>query len=120
VSDVSGGIYNDKGLDIPGLLAHSAQGKPVSEWKAANASRMTSSGRFPAMAGSPALGGVITKEANGRTIDCKVGRRRERADHADGRSDSEGSAPSRHSGLSRQCRRLTSAITSAQNLQQYR
>ncbi|HEV2672861.1 MAG TPA: Glu/Leu/Phe/Val dehydrogenase dimerization domain-containing protein, partial [Gemmatimonadales bacterium] len=30
VSDVSGGIYNDRGLDIPGLLAHTAQGKPVS------------------------------------------------------------------------------------------
>ena len=29
VSDVSGGIYNDKGLDVPGLLAHSAQGKPA-------------------------------------------------------------------------------------------
>src|SRR5256712_13590285 len=33
VSDVSGGIYNDKGLDIPGLLAHVAQGRPASEWK---------------------------------------------------------------------------------------
>src|SRR5436189_1829548 len=36
VSSVDGGVYNDKGLDIPGLLAHSAQGKPGSEWKGGN------------------------------------------------------------------------------------
>src|SRR5256884_9507098 len=34
VSDVSGGVVNENGLDIPGLLAHTAGRKPVSEWKA--------------------------------------------------------------------------------------
>src|SRR5207247_9559454 len=33
VSDVEGGIVNEKGLDVPGLLAHVAQRRPVSEWK---------------------------------------------------------------------------------------
>src|SRR6059036_3548747 len=33
VSAVEGGVYNDQGLDIPGLLAHVAQGKAVTEWK---------------------------------------------------------------------------------------
>src|SRR2546423_2978908 len=33
VSDVSGGAVNENGLDIPGLLAHTAGPKPVSEWK---------------------------------------------------------------------------------------
>src|SRR2546427_6045842 len=32
VSSVEGGVYNDKGLDVPGLLAHVAHGKPVPEW----------------------------------------------------------------------------------------
>src|SRR5437016_7980085 len=34
VADVSGGVVNESGLDIPGLLAHAAARKPVSEWKA--------------------------------------------------------------------------------------
>src|SRR3989454_1436030 len=29
VSDVSGGVVNEKGLDVPALLAHTAAGKPV-------------------------------------------------------------------------------------------
>src|SRR5256885_17193982 len=32
VSDVSGGVVNEKGLDVPALLAHTAAGKPVVEW----------------------------------------------------------------------------------------
>src|SRR5881394_2678420 len=32
VSDVAGGVMNEGGLDIPGLLAHAAARKPVSEW----------------------------------------------------------------------------------------
>src|SRR5256886_2015187 len=32
VSDVSGGVANEHGLDVPALLAHSAAGKRVSEW----------------------------------------------------------------------------------------
>src|SRR2546425_3258740 len=37
VSDVSGGVVNERGLDIPGLLAHTAARKPVSEWQAGKA-----------------------------------------------------------------------------------
>jgi glutamate dehydrogenase (NAD(P)+) len=73
VSDVSGGIYNDKGLDIPALLAHTAQGKPVSEWK--DGKRITNEELWtiPCQWLVPAaLGGVITKETNATTIDCKV------------------------------------------------
>jgi len=58
---------------FPDCWRHSAQGKPVSEWKGASASRMKSSG--PSRANGwfpPALGGVITKETNANTIDCKV------------------------------------------------
>src|SRR5207302_1742184 len=32
VSDVSGGVANEHGLDVPALLAHTAGGKRVSEW----------------------------------------------------------------------------------------
>src|SRR5256885_13607233 len=32
VSDVSGGVANEHGLDVPALLAHTAAGKRVSEW----------------------------------------------------------------------------------------
>src|SRR2546428_13091264 len=37
VSDVQGGILNDKGLNLPGLLAHVADNKPVSAWKGGKA-----------------------------------------------------------------------------------
>ena len=73
VSDVSGGMYNDKGLDIPGLLAHVAQGKPVSEWKGGNRITNDELWTIPCEWLVPAaLGGVITKEANANTVDCKV------------------------------------------------
>src|SRR2546426_10556889 len=36
VSDVSGGVGHDKGLDIPGRLGHGAQGKPGAGWEGAN------------------------------------------------------------------------------------
>jgi len=73
VSDVEGGIYNDKGLDIPGLLAHAAQKKPVSEWKGGKRITNEELWSIPCEWLVPAaLGGVITKEANARTLDCKV------------------------------------------------
>jgi glutamate dehydrogenase (NAD(P)+) len=73
VSDVEGGIYNEQGLDVVGLLAHAAQRRPVSEWKGGK--RITNDDLWivpcdwlvPA-----ALGGVITKEANAHTVNCKV------------------------------------------------
>jgi glutamate dehydrogenase (NAD(P)+) len=73
VSDVSGGIYNDKGLDIPGLLAHVAERRPISEWKEGKRVTNEELWNIPCEWLVPAaLGGVITKEANARTIDCKV------------------------------------------------
>jgi len=73
VSDVEGGIYNDTGLDVPGLLAHTAQRRPVSEWKGGKRITNDELWAVPCEWLVPAaLGGVITKEANARTLDCKV------------------------------------------------
>jgi len=73
VSDVEGGIHNDKGLDIPGLLAHVAQKRPVSEWKGGKRITNEELWTVPCEWLVPAaLGGVITKESNAKTVDCKV------------------------------------------------
>jgi len=73
VADVSGGVVNESGLDIPGLLAHTAARKPVSEWKGGKAIGNEQLWTIPCDWLVPAaLGGVITREANARTIDCKV------------------------------------------------
>src|SRR5467141_3215039 len=72
-SDVDGGIYNDKGLDVPGLLAHTAQRRPGSEWKGGKRITNDELWAVPCEWLVPAaLGGVITREANAKTIDCKV------------------------------------------------
>ncbi len=73
VSDVDGGIYNENGLDVAGLLAHAAQRRPVGEWKGGK--RITNDELWTVPCDwlvPAALGGVITKEANARTLDCKV------------------------------------------------
>jgi len=73
VSDVEGGIVNDAGLDLPGLLAHVAGKKPVSAWKGGKAITNEELWAVPCDWLVPAaLGSVITKEANARSIDCKV------------------------------------------------
>ena len=73
VSDVNGGIVNESGLDIPGLLAHAAQKQPVSEWKDGRAITNDELWEIPCDWLVPcALGGVITRERNARSIDCKV------------------------------------------------
>ena len=73
VSDVEGGIHNDTGLDIPGLLAHVAQKRPVSEWKGGKRITNEELWTVPCEWLVPAaLGGVITKETNAKTVDCKV------------------------------------------------
>jgi glutamate dehydrogenase (NAD(P)+) len=73
VSDVSGGVYNDKGLDVPGLLAHTAQRRPVSEWPGGKRITNEELWTVPCEWLVPAaLGGVITKETNARTLNCKV------------------------------------------------
>jgi glutamate dehydrogenase (NAD(P)+) len=73
VSDVSGGVYNDGGLDIAGLLAHVAQGKPVTDWRGGKRITNEELWTIPCDWLVPAaLGGVITKEANATTIDARV------------------------------------------------
>src|SRR5207244_9458967 len=68
VSDVSGGVVNEKGLDIPALLAHTAAGKPVVEWQGGRAISNAEIWTVPCDWLVPAaLGGVITRETNART-----------------------------------------------------
>jgi len=73
VSDVDGGIYNDKGLDVPGLLAHAAQRRPVGDWQGGKRITNDELWAVPCEWLVPAaLGGVITREDNARRLDCKV------------------------------------------------
>src|SRR5438093_1207848 len=73
VSDVSGAVVNEAGLDVPGLLAHAAAGRPVTEFPGGTAITNEALWTIPCDWLVPAaLGGVITKEANARTIDCQV------------------------------------------------
>src|SRR5437870_6083268 len=73
VSDVNGGITNDGGLDVPGLRAHTAARRPASEWKGGTAITNDQLWTVPCEWLVPAaLGGVITRESNARTINCKV------------------------------------------------
>jgi len=73
VSDVEGGIWNEQGLDVPGLLAHAAQRRPVGEWKGGKRITNDELWAVPCEWLVPAaLGGVITKEGNARRLDCKV------------------------------------------------
>jgi glutamate dehydrogenase (NAD(P)+) len=73
VSDVAGGVHNEKGLDIPGLLAHAAERRPVGEWKGGKRITNEELWTVPCEWLVPAaLGGVITKEANAGTLACKV------------------------------------------------
>jgi len=73
VSDVNGGIVNEQGLDVPALLAHTAGRQPVSEFAGGRAITNDALWTIPCDWLVPAaLGGVIAKETNARTIDCKV------------------------------------------------
>jgi glutamate dehydrogenase (NAD(P)+) len=73
VSDVDGGIVNDQGLDVPGLLAHVAAGRPVSAWPGGSVITNDELWTLPCDWCVPAaLGGVITRERNARSLDCKV------------------------------------------------
>src|SRR5882724_1030243 len=63
----------EKVIDLPGLLKHVSERRPVSEWKGGKAISNDELWTIPCDWLVPAaLGGVITKEANARTIDCKV------------------------------------------------
>jgi len=73
VTDVAGGVVNEKGLDIAGLLRHSAERRPLSEWHGGRSITNDELWTIPCDWLVPAaLGGVITKERNARTVDCRV------------------------------------------------
>jgi glutamate dehydrogenase (NAD(P)+) len=73
VSDVEGGTYDERGLDIPALLQHVAAGRPVPEWPHGRRITNDELWTIPCEWLCPcALGGVITKEANASKLQCKV------------------------------------------------
>jgi glutamate dehydrogenase (NAD(P)+) len=73
VTDVAGGVVNEKGLDIAGLLRHSAERRPLSAWHGGRSITNEELWTIPCEWLVPAaLGGVITKERNARTVDCRV------------------------------------------------
>ena len=73
-TDVDGGLHNDKGLDIPKLFAHAyRERKPVADFPGGQRITNDELWKIPCEWLVPAaLGGVIARETNARTIDCKV------------------------------------------------
>jgi glutamate dehydrogenase (NAD(P)+) len=73
-TDVDGGLHNDQGLDIPKLFAHAyRERKPVADFKGGQRITNDELWKIPCDWLVPAaLGGVITRETNAKTIDCKV------------------------------------------------
>ena len=73
VTDVNGGVFNDEGLDVPGLLRHAAERRPLAEWRGGRSISNDELWTIPCEWLVPAaLGGVITREGNARTVDCRV------------------------------------------------
>jgi len=73
VSDMDGGVYDERGLDIPALLSHVALGRSVSEWPHGRRITNDELWTIPCEWLCPcALGGVITKETNAAKVQCKV------------------------------------------------
>jgi glutamate dehydrogenase (NAD(P)+) len=73
VTDVAGGVMNERGLDIPGLLRHAEQRRPLSEWTGGQAITNDQLWTIPCEWLVPAaLGGVITRERNATTVNCRV------------------------------------------------
>jgi glutamate dehydrogenase (NAD(P)+) len=74
VTDVDGGLYNPKGLDVPGLFQHSyVERKPVAEFGGGDPLTNETIWAVPCDWLIPAaLGGVINKEENARTLECRA------------------------------------------------
>ena len=73
VTDVDGGVYNDKGLDVPALIAHNEKANTVGGFAGADALAGDKIWDVPCEYMVPAaLGGVITKEDNVDRLDCKM------------------------------------------------
>ncbi|HXV85804.1 MAG TPA: Glu/Leu/Phe/Val dehydrogenase dimerization domain-containing protein [Gemmatimonadales bacterium] len=73
-TDVDGGLMNEKGLDVARLVQHAYRDrKPVGAFKGGD--RITNEQLWSVPCDwlvPAALGGVITKEGNAHTLDCKV------------------------------------------------
>lgn len=74
VTDVDGGLHNDKGLDVPRLFQHAyRERKPVADFRGGEKITNEQLWSIPCDWLVPAaLGGVINKETNARSIECKV------------------------------------------------
>ncbi len=74
VSDVYGGLHDDDGLDIPALFEHTyRQRHPVAEFGRGDVLQNDDIWKISCDWLVPAaLGSVITKEKNAKTLDCKV------------------------------------------------
>ncbi len=74
VTDVDGGLHNDKGLDIPALFDHAYQRRrPVPEFEGGDRITNDALWRIPCDWLIPAaLGGVIAKDRNVDDLDCRV------------------------------------------------
>jgi len=74
VTDVDGGLHNDKGLDIPNLFDHGyRQRRPVAEFPGGDRITNEALWRIPCDWLIPAaLGGVISKDSNLGDIACRV------------------------------------------------
>ena len=73
VTDVDGGVHSDRGLDIPGLLAHTRRAGSVAGFVGADAINNQQIWRVPCDYLIPAaLGGVITKEDNVNELQCRM------------------------------------------------
>jgi len=74
VTDVDGGLHHDEGLDIPRLFQHAyRERKPVAAFEGGEPISNEQLWAIPCDWLVPAaLGGVISKERNALSIDCKV------------------------------------------------
>jgi glutamate dehydrogenase (NAD(P)+) len=74
VTDVDGGLHNERGLDIPKLFTHAyRQRKPVAEFVGGDPITNEALWRVPCDWLIPAaLGGVICKDRNANDIECGV------------------------------------------------
>ncbi|HET9440871.1 MAG TPA: Glu/Leu/Phe/Val dehydrogenase dimerization domain-containing protein [Longimicrobiales bacterium] len=73
VTDVDGGVLNEKGLDIPALIDHNERARTVGGFAGADALAGEKIWDIPCDYLVPAaLGGVITKEDNVDKLDCKM------------------------------------------------
>ncbi|HEY0673077.1 MAG TPA: Glu/Leu/Phe/Val dehydrogenase dimerization domain-containing protein [Longimicrobiales bacterium] len=73
VTDVDGGVLNEKGLDVPALIDHNERARTVGGFAGADALAGEKIWDIPCDYLVPAaLGGVITKEDNVHKLDCKM------------------------------------------------